>query len=222
MLDRLLGLYGPLVERTLVVAHPSFADAVRRHVAEHAAAVDVALQASPTGMLDAVLEGLAWAEASAAGSIWITWCDQIGVRPDTVAELRRRADATPPPAIVLPTVRRREPYTHLVRDARGEIVELRHRREGDAMPEIGESEMGLFALSRAAFVSLLPEYARGAGAGAATRERNFLPFIPWAASRGRVETFDAVEEMEAVGVNTPDELAAMEAYLRRRERSATP
>jgi len=47
----------------------------------------------------------------------------------------------------------------------------------------------------------------------AAGERNFLPFIPWIARTETVTTFAAHDPMEAVGVNTPDELVKVERYL---------
>lgn len=85
------------------------------------------------------------------------------------------------------------------------------------MPETGESDMGLFALSPDACFTLLPQYAREVATGARTGERNFLPFIPWVASRGGVVTFPSEDPEEAIGVNTPEELQVVEAYLHRRD-----
>ena len=117
----------------------------------------------------------------------------------------------------MPTVSRQTPYIHLHRDGTGRIVEVLHRREGDVMPETGESDMGLFAMPRPSFTDLLPRYVREATRGATTGERNFLPFIAWASAGHDVLTFPAVDEMEAVGVNTPDELRIVEHYLAARE-----
>jgi len=74
--------------------------------------------------------------------------------------------------------------------------------------------MGLFALSSASYSDRLPQYARSVEIGRATGERNFLPFIPWLARTETVTTFPAESAMEAVGVNTPEELALVEQYLR--------
>jgi len=73
--------------------------------------------------------------------------------------------------------------------------------------------MGLFALTRATYLDHLPGYALEPAIGRVTGERNFLPFIPWLAARRPVMTFPALDPMEAVGVNTPDDLARVERYL---------
>jgi hypothetical protein len=88
------------------------------------------------------------------------------------------------------------------------------------MPEVGESDAGLFSLSQAAYLDLLGRFAAAPGTGSATGERNFLPFIPWAAARGVVVTFPCTEAAEAIGVNTPEDLAAAERTLQRRAAEA--
>lgn len=217
MLDRLLQLYRPVVDRVVVVVHPSFADVVRSHVRAIAAPVDLEVQQTPTGMLDAILLARRIVEQSDAGRVWITWCDQVGIHPETVRRLGALSSAHPAAPLILPTIRRRHPYTHLERDASARIVGVLHRREGDAMPEVGESEIGLFSLSRAAYLVRLPEFAAQSEIGAATGERNFLPFIPWIAAHGDVVTFPCVDEEESIGVNTPEELQVIESYLTARE-----
>jgi hypothetical protein len=90
-----------------------------------------------------------------------------------------------------------------------------HRREGDAMPDEGETDAGLFSLSRAAYFDQLPRFAAGVTApdGAATRERNFLPFIPWLQENAEVHTFACESWIESVGVNAPADVALVAPHL---------
>jgi bifunctional UDP-N-acetylglucosamine pyrophosphorylase / glucosamine-1-phosphate N-acetyltransferase len=216
MLDRLLDLYEHAVDRVVIVVNPAFAGDVQRHVASHrdALRIDCVAQPSPTGMLDAILLGLPAAERYRPSSVWVTWCDQVAVHPKTVSRLVARTSSQAPPALVMPTVARQHPYIHLERDATGRIVRVLHRREGDVMPDTGESDMGLFAMSPRAYTELLPRYADTVEIGRQTGERNFLPFLPWLAAGHTVTTFSCEDPMEAVGINTPEDLAVVEAYLR--------
>jgi len=216
MLDWLLDLYRSYIDRIVVVAHPCFRREVERW-GEDYGGVDVVEQPSPTGMLDAILLSSAAAIRSAPDWVWITWCDQIGVMPATVAGLVAETSARGR-ALVLPTVRQRDPYIHFERDASGRIARVLQRREGDAMPAEGESDMGLFALTRRAFEHDLQLYSTQAGVSGGTGERNFLPFIPWLAARGDVATFPSTDPMEALGVNTPQDMQMMEQWLRERPR----
>ena len=212
MIDRLLALYGDVVTRIVVVVSPSAFEAVHAHVSARRD-VALAVQAQPTGMLDAILIGTEALRAADVDSVWITWCDQIGVHPRTVQRLSTFTTEHPDAALVFPTAFRSDPYIHFTRDPSGRITDVLQRREGDVMPPEGESDIGLFALSRDTWRTFLPEYEAADEAGHRTGERNFLPFIPWAARRAVVLTFPCEDPMEAIGVNTPLELEQVAAFL---------
>ncbi|MCA1560374.1 MAG: NTP transferase domain-containing protein [Acidobacteria bacterium] len=213
MIDHLLELYANAVQRVAVVVHPSAAPAVRDALRT---AVDMFVQPEPTGMLDAILLARPAVEVHRPRRLLITWCDQVAIRPETVARIR--AATTPPadPPLILPTCRRTEPYTHLERDEAGRIRRILHRREGDPMPPIGESDAGVFDLSLHTYLDLLPQFARDVEQGTRTGERNFIPFIAWLSGRAEVLTIPCADPEEAIGVNTPDELALIERYLQDR------
>jgi bifunctional N-acetylglucosamine-1-phosphate-uridyltransferase/glucosamine-1-phosphate-acetyltransferase GlmU-like protein len=213
MVDRIIDLYRSYISHVVMVVSPPFVDEARRRMAMNNVPGTVHVQERPTGMLDAVLLARQTVENSDAERVWITWCDQVAIHPLTAARLAAYSDEQAVAPVILPVACRTTPYIHLQRDAAGRIVRILQRREGDAMPEIGESDAGLFSLSRTAFVEQLPRYAASVDTGAATGERNLLPFIPWIAMSSDVVTFPVHDEMEAVGVNTPQELTAVEAYL---------
>jgi NDP-sugar pyrophosphorylase family protein len=216
MLDHLFDLYRPRVSAFVVVASHDAEAAIRARAGAAGRPLRVAVQAEPTGMLDAILCAREEVRAERPSRVWITWCDQIAVSPLTIAKLAEAEDEHPGAPLVLATVRRRDPYIHFERDAGGRITAVRQRREGDAMPAEGESDAGLFALSRNAYLGLDRLAAPVAGLG--TGERNFLPLIPALARSGDVVTVACEDPVEAVGINTPAELQAIEAYLRERGR----
>jgi bifunctional N-acetylglucosamine-1-phosphate-uridyltransferase/glucosamine-1-phosphate-acetyltransferase GlmU-like protein len=216
MIDHLLDRYSGAVQRVILVVHPSFASDVKRHVDAIAPSLDVryAEQPAPTGMLDAVLLASEAVQQERPERVWITWCDQVGVHPDTIATIGRLSRERPDTHAILPTCRQSPPYIHLERDAAGRIFAIRQRREGDEMPDVGESDMGLFSLSPDAYFNLLPRFGRQAQQAAATRERNFLPFLPWLVRHGHdVLTFPSTNELESIGINTAEDRRRLEAYL---------
>jgi bifunctional UDP-N-acetylglucosamine pyrophosphorylase/glucosamine-1-phosphate N-acetyltransferase len=214
MLEHLLDLYAPVVGRIALVVHPSARNAVVHALGDREVPIDVLVQERPTGMLDAILLARSTVVESTPRRVWITWCDQVAIHPRTVRRLvvEDRDD----PLVALPTCSGPVPYIHFARDSSGRIVRVLHRREGDEMPEWGESDAGLFSLSSAAYLESLDVFAADPGTGSSTGERNFLPFVPWAAARGVVVTFPCTEPAEAIGVNTPDDLATVERVLQRR------
>src|SRR4051794_4390427 len=153
MLEHLLALYAPFVERVALVVHPSARNAVLHMLGERHFPVDVFVQERPTGMLDAILLARPAVETARPQRVWITWCDQIAILPQT---LRRLVEADAGGSLVaLPTCSGPAPYVHFARDTSGRIVRVLHRREGDPMPESGESDTGLFSLSLPAYLNLL-------------------------------------------------------------------
>jgi bifunctional N-acetylglucosamine-1-phosphate-uridyltransferase/glucosamine-1-phosphate-acetyltransferase GlmU-like protein len=216
MLERLLNLYRASASHVALIINPASEDLVRQHVKGlvDAERISCVPQPQPTGMLDAILLGRAVARRVEPSSVWVTWCDQIAAHRRTIERLGERTLSASQDAMVMPTVMQTKPYIHLERDSNGRIIRVLHQREGDAMPPIGESDMGLFALSATTYFNQLTAYAQEVEVGRATGERNFLPFIPWLARTETVTTFPAEDPMEAVGINTPQDLALVEQYLR--------
>jgi bifunctional UDP-N-acetylglucosamine pyrophosphorylase/glucosamine-1-phosphate N-acetyltransferase len=217
MVAHVIDLYRACADRIVIVVSPGAIERVRAALAAEPQ-VSLIVQESPTGMLDAILLARDEVRARPARRVLITWCDQVAIAPATVEAVIAAALASPEPPVVMPVCRSADPYVHLVRDSDGRIVRVLHRREGDAMPDEGESDAGVFDLSREAYLQWLPQYAAAPEIGAVTGERNFVPFAAWAAARGPVVTVPCGDREEAVGINTPEELARVEHYLRVRAR----
>ena len=215
MIDHVLALYAGVAARAVLVVQPSALFAVRQHLDPSPIPIELLVQNEPTGMLDAIQLARPAVERFQPRRVWITWCDQIALEPATIDALTRADDAVPEPPLALPTCRRSDPYVHFDREG-DRIVGVRHRREGDPMPDIGETDAGLFDLSLRAYLADLPAYAADPEIGARTGERNFVPFVAWMSSRGPVVTVACSSPEEAIGVNTPDELETIEAHLRAR------
>jgi len=215
MIDHLLVIYRSWISSAVVIAHPSFAETLRGHLADRSGTIgiEVVEQSARTGMLDAVLLAGTAVARREPEEVWITWGDQVGVRQTTIERLAAAMAAAPRPLLALPTVPGPAPYTHFERDASGRITRFLQRREGDVMPAEGESDMGLFALTRECYERRLPEYARSVRPGEATGERNFVPFVAWLAARDRVVTVRCTDPREAIGVNTPEDLRSVERWL---------
>lgn len=219
MIDHLVRFCRPHVQHVAVVAHPSFAAVMHDHLSRTCGdglQCDVVDQPTPTGMLDAILLASPVVDGARPERIWTLWCDQVGVLPGTLERLALAEQASNVPALVFPSVPQRNPYIHFQRDADGRIVRVLQRREHDDMPDVGESDMGLFSLSPEAYLTALPQFARETAPGQGTGERNFLPFIPWLAARQTVTTIPCTDAREAIGINTPEDLRAVESWLRER------
>ena len=154
-------------------------------------------------------------DAVATRHVVIVWGDQVALRRSSV-EACLRLHAGPLEAdVTCPTVFRENPYIHFERDSSGQICALRQAREGDSMPERGESDTGFFCFRTEALRRLLVDQRRHPEqAGALTREFNLLPVIPLAAKLGlSVITPRLMTLEETVGVNSTRDAAIVEAFL---------
>jgi bifunctional UDP-N-acetylglucosamine pyrophosphorylase/glucosamine-1-phosphate N-acetyltransferase len=219
MIDHLLELYQDVINEFVLVLSSEFDALVRKHCSAYenlAQRVGYVIQHHPNGMLPAILLATPMVEYCRPKSVWITWCDQVGIRPTTIQRLLQLTADHPRADLIFPTAQKKYPYIHFDRDSHGKVNGVRQRREGDPMPEVGEGDSGLFALSLDAYLGHLPAFASATQNGAETGERNFIPFIPWIAKHGTVVTYPVQDVMESTGVNTTADAQSIEEYLARR------
>ncbi len=212
ILDWLLDFLVPNCASLVFVLSPEgageVAAALERRIPGHFAVV---IQETPTGMGDAVALALPQVKTRHAA---VVWGDQVALRRESVETCMRLHQGPLQPSVTCPTVLRANPYIHFDRDAAGRLVGLRQAREGDVMPELGESDTGFFCLETAALRGLIERLrAESGGTGSVTREFNLLPVIPLAARREVVLTPRVMRLEETVGVNTREDAAAVEAFL---------
>jgi bifunctional N-acetylglucosamine-1-phosphate-uridyltransferase/glucosamine-1-phosphate-acetyltransferase GlmU-like protein len=162
---------------------------------------------------------LALAEVRTAHLV-IVWGDQVALRRASVEACLRIhqgcADRKTHAAVTCPTVFRREPYIHFDRDVNGRITGLRQAREGDQMPEEGESDTGFFCFETQTLRRLLPELrGQPVKEGRSTGEFNFLPVIPLAARQGlEILSPGLMTLAETVGINSVADVASVEVFLK--------
>lgn len=174
---------------------------------------EIAIQEIPNGMGDAVAQAL---PAVATPHAAIVWGDQVALRPWSVAACLRLHEGSLQPDLTCPTVMRHSPYIHFERDESGRISGLRQAREGDTMPEAGESDTGFFCFRVAALRDLFTRMNQDpAQRGRATGEVNFLPLIPLASLDGfTVITPRLMTPEETVGINSVRDIGTIEQFLR--------
>jgi bifunctional UDP-N-acetylglucosamine pyrophosphorylase/glucosamine-1-phosphate N-acetyltransferase len=214
ILEWLLDLLLPSCQTTVFVLSPDGRDEVEPELERLGPGrYRIAIQPVPTGMGDAVEIGAAQV---ATRHTVVLWGDQVALRPASVEAVLRLHQGPLSPALTIPTVLRPSPYIHFERDAEGRIARLLQAREGDAMPEYGESDTGLFCFRTEVLRRLLAELrASGAATGAGTAEFNLLPIIPFAARNAHYVLAARVMEVEeTVGVNSAADAGRVEAFLR--------
>jgi bifunctional N-acetylglucosamine-1-phosphate-uridyltransferase/glucosamine-1-phosphate-acetyltransferase GlmU-like protein len=209
--DRLHAKLAPLVEKTVLVLSPE-----GRAFAEKSGAfferTTLALQPEPLGMGDAIFGAAgAW---RGHDDLLIIWGDQANISSATLAACLNLHSSQSGPAVTLPVVRAAQPYVEFVFD-QDRLTAVRQSREGDLCVPGGFSDVGTFILS--AGHELEQEWQRylaRAPAGSVTREINFLPFLVHLSRAGwPVRRHEIADPLEAVGINTPEELALARRHL---------
>lgn len=208
----------PAVDQLVLVLSPDGHDYVAAHREDlRPGAFDrtvLGLQECPLGMGDAIFgaAGL-WHDYD---SILVVWGDQFNVSPHTYRECLVLHAALPKPALTLPVVRVAQPYVEYVFDAAGRLTVIRQSREGDVCTPGGFADVGVFLLSAGApLLAAWRDYLARAPRGAATGEINFLPFLVHLSQRSGwvVGRHEASDPAEAVGINTPTDLAFARGLL---------
>lgn len=159
------------------------------------------VQYEPAGMGHAVLTAK---EAVTTPCSLVLWGDQIGVRSHTVRTCMRVHAIRPNAWATCPTVMRERPYIHFERRSDGTLDRILQAREGDTMPQSGESDCGLFLFRTQQLFQGLEEVQRSPGLwGRQTQEFNLLPILPLLdQGPGNVCCVRIEDADQSVGINT--------------------
>lgn len=207
ILEWLVELLRPLCSRFVLVLSPSGREPVEQVASTLVPGrFQIAVQPSPSGMADAIRCGLALVETP---DTMIVWGDQVALRPESLDFAMRVHQGPAHPAATCPTLLRDRPYIHLERDASGRVRRVLQAREGDSLPQHGESDSGVFLFRTSALRELLPRLLASSDCiGNKTHELNFLPIFTMLDD---LITLPIMTEAESVGVNS----AADAEYLAR-------
>ncbi len=213
ILEWLVDLLRPLCARFVLVVSPEGAGLVEEAASRllpgrHA----ISRQAEPRGMADAICCGLPMVETR---HTLIVWGDQVALLPASLQFSMRLHQGIAQPAAVCPTLWRDRPYIHFERGESGQVVRILQAREGDSMPERGESDSGVFLFRTEALRRHLPRLLESTECtGRQTGELNFLPIFPMLDSQpGQLITAPIMTEAESVGVNSPADAAYLARQL---------
>ncbi len=213
ILEWLLDFVAPNCARIVIVLSPGGREAVAPELERLIPGrFEIVIQETPLGMGDAVRAAL---PAVHTPRVALIWGDQVAVQRASVEACLRLHAGPLAPAVTCQTVVRAHPYIHFDRDDDGTIAGLRQAREGDAMPDEGESDTGFFCFQAAALRELLAaSLADKNDRGRSTGELNLLPVIPRAARRGlTVLTPHLMTLAETVGINSAADAQLVESYL---------
>jgi bifunctional UDP-N-acetylglucosamine pyrophosphorylase/glucosamine-1-phosphate N-acetyltransferase len=177
---------------------------------------EIGLQSAPLGMGDAVFcVSDLWRDYE---NLLIVWGDQFNLSLHTLRACLDLHAGQKKPSLTLPVVRAANPYVEYVFDSSGRLMKVRQTREGDRCEPGGFSDIGVFLLSGGrALGEEWDRYRAGSAPGSVTGEINFLPFLAHLSliAGWTVSKYETNDPAEAVGINTPDDLAFARQLLQK-------
>ena len=216
ILEWLLAELEPLCEQFVFVVSPSGAPAISPELQRLLPGrCNVVVQREPIGMGHAVLTAR---EMACTPYSLVIWGDQVGARGDTMRACMIAHERRPNALATCATVLRDHPYIHFDRDSNGRLRSVLQQREGDELPDRGESDCGLFLFNTVALFKVLDIMcSRPDTWGRRTREFNLLPILPQLDQEpGNVCCVRIREVEQSMGINTATDAEAVSASLRAR------
>lgn len=219
ILDRLIDLLSPHFGRFVVVLSPESGQQIVPHLEKRLSGrFNAPIIENSRGMADSISRALP--HISTPHTL-IIWGDQAAISSNTIVSVQRIHEFSRLAKLTLPLAKREHPYVHYETDEGGRLSFVLERREGKEMPEIGESDCGVFAVDTYRLREILEgEMRNGVVLSEATREWNFLPLLPkFETTEGSVFAYRMESVEETVGVNDTNDAALLENYFRKRERA---
>lgn len=204
-----------LVDECCFVIRPDMVDAFKDLTTNPKSSY--VIQEEPIGMGDAVFR--ASEKITSFTDMLVIWGDQVSLSSETLEKVitsHRESDSF----CTIPLVKLEKPYVHYEVDEFNNFIELLQEREGDSLPSIGYSDIGVFMLRtdeiQKDWLTYLEIPARFGGK---THEINFLPFLHFLAKSGRKMNFLYVDDpFESLGMNTSSQLEILRNALKERGR----
>lgn len=194
-----------LDEQPVVIVSPEGKQQIKETLSRYELSAELICQKIPKGMGDAVLHFEKSVFFQDCESLLLIWGDMFSVRERTLRKLinlyeERGVD------FAFPSVLKRKPYIYIERNKQGKVIDVKERREGDIVPDFGETDTGVFLFNKQKIFSVMKNNKESLR-GKITQEINFLPVISELVKAGfEVEGYRIATEAETVGFNTLNDI----------------
>ncbi|MBT7608697.1 MAG: glycosyltransferase [Bacteriovoracaceae bacterium] len=213
ILEHLVEKISNYCEKFVFILSPEGEKVIRAHLEELLPGrFEIRIQETPEGMADAILQAK---DVIKTKNTFIIWGDQVCIESQTI-KIATSLHEEHNVSLSIPTFTKYDPYIHFARDEKQQLIEVLQKREGDDMPEVGESDCGVFLCSTKALFQTLNEYWNNSAVkGKLTQEKNFLPFLPFFQELGNeTATFRIISNKETLGINDQKDVILAEKYLK--------
>ncbi len=190
-----------LDEQPVVIVSPKGKQLIRETLSEYGLSAELVCQRTPKGMGDAVLHFEKSVFSQSCEGVLLIWGDMFSVKERTLRKLVQLYEENGVD-FAFPSVLRYKPYIYIERDQRGRITDVRERREGDMVPDFGETDTGVFFFNKEKVFSVMRDNTENLR-GKITQEINFIPVISELTRKGfEVGGYQIASQTESIGFNT--------------------
>lgn len=208
LLSYILSKVGGLFDEIILVIKPEFENSFQSSIArtlshECARKIVYAFQPEALGSLDAVQLGI---RDSRGDSFAVVWGDQLGVSSRTIDEGLKALRVKD---LVIPVHHSPAPYVWL-EHINNVVTSVRRSRDGDAVPEFGWADAGVFIFSRPVAIDILASRLK---LDQTSRELDFTYLIPQLTEKFETLLYKLENPLELLAVNTKDQLMHAEEFL---------
>tara|TARA_B100001964_G_C14163588_1_gene567962 strand:+ start:628 stop:1383 length:756 start_codon:yes stop_codon:yes gene_type:complete len=162
------------------------------------------LQTKPNGMGFAVSLAIPKITTS---YFFLIWSDQLCITYKTMANTLEVFLLKKKHAIVFPTVKKRNPYTLVVKNKIGNVIDILQSREAPISKNYGETDCGFFVCNTVIIKNFLKKLIISKKIiTTKTKEYDFIKSFKFVAKRYLISTNKANYLYESIGVNTKKDL----------------
>ena len=204
ILMRTLITVSEIDKRPVVIVSPEGKRPIEKTVSEWAMQAEILVQKEPLGLGDAMLCFRESEYFNDTKNVLAIWGDMISVQIETLKRLMRLFRETGS-VFAFPTKVQNPCYTYVTRH-KGKVINLSERQEfGDALPPVGESDVGVFMFNKEIVFDIMKD--QEGLIGNITKEIGFLQIVSILSRLGwRIDALPIAGEIDSLSFNTADDL----------------
>ena len=204
LLMRTLLTVSEIDKRPVIIVSPEGKRPIEKTISQWAMQAEILVQEEPLGLGDAILCFRESEYFSDTKDVLVIWGDMISVQIETLKKLMRlfRENES---VFAFPSKVQSPCYTYVTRH-KGRVISLIERQEfGDALPPMGESDVGIFMFDKEIVFNIMKDPSSLIGKN--TKEIGFLQIVSILSGLGWwVDAFPIADEIDSLSFNTPDDL----------------
>ena len=211
LLMRTMLTVSELDARPVIIVSPEGKRPIEKTISEWAFKAEILVQEEPRGLGDAILCFRESEYFDNTENVLAIWGDMISVQIETLRKLMRLFKENNS-VFAFPTRISSPCYTHVTRSNKGRVISLIERLEfGDAVPVIGESDVGIFMFNKEIVFNAMKN--QGGLLGKSTNEIGFLQVVSLLSEQYWIDAFLIADEIDALSFNTDDDLIKAKEVL---------